>query len=237
MRTPAGTEQGLEQPTHRVAVDQRMDRPAASRLAWTCAAIALALVVAGIALALSAQAGFGLQEALSLAYVLAAGATGGLVASRHPRNAIGWILCGLALWTGVGALARGSAEALIAAGEGLQPWGERAAWLTSWSHVPFIFVPPTFLLLLFPDGRLPSPRFRPVAWAAGAVIAFWIVTVAVDPGPLFNFESVTNPYGVDAPWLQLASDLVAPLMLLCVVASAWSVVGARVARPRSSASR
>ncbi len=195
-----------------------------TRLPWACFAAALTLVILGTALGIPADAGFGLRDAFLVAYVLVSGAVGGLVASRHPRNAIGWILSGLALWAGISALARGSAEYLLADGGGSQAWGERAAWLASWSFVPFLFVPATFLLLLFPDGSLPSRRFRPVAWAAGAVIAFWIFTVAVDPGPLPAFESVTNPYGVGGRTLQLASDLVAPVMLICVLASAASVV-------------
>jgi hypothetical protein len=201
-------------------------------IAWVCSAAGLALVLAGTALGLAAETRFGPQAAFSLAYVLISGTVGGLVASRHRRNAIGWILCGLTVWAGVYSLARGGAQYLLADGGASQVWGERAAWVASWSFVPLMFVPATFLLLLFPDGRLPSRRFRPVAWFAGGVIAFWIVTVAVDPGPLFNFESVLNPHGVDAPALQLASDLVAPIMLVCVLASAASVV-ARTRRANS----
>jgi hypothetical protein len=192
--------------------------------AWACAALGLALVAAGSALTAAGGTALGWEDVYSFVYVLVAGPVGALVASRHPRNPIGWILCGLTLWAGGDALARGSAEYLLAGDDGSQAWGEAAAWIGSWSFVPFIFVPATFLLLLFPDGRLPSPRFRPVAWAAGAVIAFWIVTTAVEPGPLPNFASVTNPFAVDSPALQLASDLAAPLMFVCILASVASVV-------------
>jgi hypothetical protein len=114
------------------------------------------------------------------------------------------------------------AEYLLA--EGYDTWGERAAWVSAWSFVPFVFVPVVFLPLLFPDGRLPSPRFRPVAWAALGVIAFWIVTTAVDPGPVPKFDDVDNPFGVDSNALQIASDVVAPLMFVCLLAAVTSVV-------------
>lgn len=191
--------------------------------AWASGAIALVLAVAGGALTLVADAPLGSDEVFSLAYVLIAGTVGALVASRQPRNPIGWILCGLTLWAGVDAAVRGVAEYLLA-DDRSHPWGERTAWMGSWSFVPFIFVPATFLLVLFPDGRLPSRRFWPIPWAAGAVICFWIFTTAVDPGPLPNFGSVANPYGVDSRALQLASDLAAPLMFGCIVASVGSVI-------------
>jgi hypothetical protein len=192
--------------------------------AWACAILGLVLVAAGSALTAAAGTPLGREDVFSFVYVLVAGPVGALVASRHPRNAVGWILCGLTVWAGGDALARGGAEYQHASGGDSRELGERAAWIGNWSFVPFIFVPATFLLLLFPDGRLPSRRFRAVSWAAGAVIAFWMVTTAVDPGPLLRFESVANPYGVDAPALQLASDLVAPFMFVSVLASVASVV-------------
>src|SRR5918999_4568837 len=133
-----------------------------------------------------------------------------------------WILVALTVWAGIDACVRGLAEYLLA--EGSETWGERAAWVSAWSFVPFVFVPAVFLPLLFPDGRLPSPRLRPVLWAAAGVIAFWIVTTAVDPGPLPKFDDVENPFGVDERALQIASDAAAPLMFACLFAAVASVV-------------
>jgi hypothetical protein len=200
--------------------------------AWACGAIALVLVAVGTALTVAADKPLASEDAYSLVYVVVAGTVGALVASRHPRNPIGWILCGLTVWAGVDALARGVAEYLLAGEVRSQAWGERAAWVGSWSFVPFIFGPATVRLLLFPDGRLPSRRFRPVAWAAALVIAFWIVATAIEPGRLENFDSVVNPFGIDAPALALASDLVAPLMFVCILASVGSVI-ARTRRATS----
>ena len=186
------------------------------------AAAALVLVVAGAVAELAGGTGLEADDASSFAYVAIAGPVGALVATRHRRNPIGWILAGLTVWAGLDAFIRGLAEYLLA--EGSQYWGERAAWVSAWSFVPLFFVPIVFLPLLFPDGRLPSPRFRPVAWAAVTVIAFWIVTTAVDPGPLPKFDPVENPFGADARWLQIASDAAAPLMFACLFAAVASAV-------------
>jgi hypothetical protein len=190
--------------------------------AWLGAAVALLLALVGAVLELAGGAGLEADEAFSFAYVLIAGPVGALVASRHRRNPIGWILVGLTVWAGVDAFVRGLAEYLLA--EGYEVWGERAAWVSAWSFVPFFFVPAVFLPLLFPDGRLPSPRFRPVAWAAVMVIAFWILTTAVDPGPVPKFDDVENPFGIDSRALQVASDAVAPLMFACLFAAVASVI-------------
>ena len=201
-----------------------MSTRAATRLAWSLFAFSLALVVAGSVLGLSAGIAFSGRTGLWVAYTLVAGPVGGLVASRHPRNPIGWILCGLTVWAGISLLAAGYAEHALADGVAAGAFGEQAAWLANWSYVPFVLVPATFLLLLFPDGWLPSRRFRYIAWCAGLLMAFWIVTTAVNPGKLADFPSAMNPYAVDAPALQKASDAVVPLVLVCVLASAASAI-------------
>ncbi len=83
----------------------------------------------------------------------------------------------------------------------------------------------TFLLLLFPDGRLPSSRWRPVAWLCGAVIASNIVGTTLAPGPLSDLRSVSNPFGLEGHrWLASANDAVGLLLPLCMLASASSLI-------------
>ena len=57
-------------------------------------------------------------------------------------------------------------------------------WLTTWSWNPGILLLFTFLLLLFPDGQLPSGRWRPLAWLAGMAIVLGTVPVAITGWPL-----------------------------------------------------
>ncbi len=75
--------------------------------------------------------------------------------------------------------------------------GEAAAAFSNTSWVPFVLVPATFLLLLFPDGRLLSRRWRPLAWCAGVGIAGFFATAVIEPGPLESYPGLENPYGVD----------------------------------------
>ena len=56
-----------------------------------------------------------------------------------------------------------------------------AAWVASWAWYPTISLVLVFIPLLFPDGRPPSPRWRPMAWLAGATTAAFTVLAAVQP--------------------------------------------------------
>lgn len=104
---------------------------------------------------------------------------GGLVASRRPRNPIGWIFVTIGSITALGALANaitryGSSVTLI------DVW---AAWFNNWLWVPGIVLPNTFVFLIFPDGRLPSPRFRFIAWSSALGLALSILYFILQPGP------------------------------------------------------
>jgi hypothetical protein len=90
-----------------------------------------------------------IQDLLLLLY----GTLGALIASRRPRNPIGWIFCAMAVALGLLSVAYGYADYALYAREGRVPGGELAAWLANWLPIAPVFVAPCFLFLLFPDGR------------------------------------------------------------------------------------
>jgi hypothetical protein len=82
-----------------------------------------------------------------------------------------------------------------------------------------------YLILLFPDGRLPSSRWRPLAYFSGAVLIMVSLAIALAPGPLADLGGVRNPFGLEgAPWIADASNVIAVLMPLCALASALGLV-------------
>src|SRR5215211_67404 len=210
-----------------------MSARATAWLAWLLVALSVVLLVGGIALARttsidpelpSGSAGDADSVVLILATVLTFSVVGAIVASRHPRNAIGWIFCTMGLVVGLGTLAHGYAEFWLASGSGSRSLGDTAAWFASWWWTLLVVVPTTFLLLLFPDGRLPSPRWRPVAWCAGLGISSFVVGYALVAGPLEDFPQVVNPYGVDRPVVRVVG--VAGILVVAgsMVASAVSLI-------------
>jgi hypothetical protein len=180
-------------------------------------AVVNAILDHGDAIDLVANAGFTLL-------VIGSATTGAIVASRVPGNAVGWIL--LALGAGLAfTLACGAyAEASGTTAAGPFPGDQWMAWLGSWLGVPAIFGPTAFLLLLFPDGRPVSPRWRPVSWLAGLGVALAALSSAVNPEPIgeANFANPVAPRG-EAGELALdfarVIDLLAlPLLLLAAAA-------------------
>ena len=77
------------------------------------------------------------------------------------------------------------------------PGGAAAAWLSTLTQT-LLVSSMFFLVLLFPTGRLLSPRWRVVAWTGGLAIAAWVVSRTLRPGPLEDFPAANNPFGVDA---------------------------------------
>ncbi|MBA3390041.1 MAG: hypothetical protein H0U02_11895 [Rubrobacter sp.] len=148
---------------------------------------------------------------------------GALIASRRPGNPIGWLLLadGL-LWMSSDFLDYYAIYGM--AQPGSVPFPVGIAWLNNWLWVPAVGILGTYPFLLFPDGRLPSSRWRPLAWISGAVIALVSVGVAFSPGPLQGFGGVQNPFALLQPWMMLAFWAVLPLLPLCMFASAVSLM-------------
>lgn len=136
------------------------------------------------------------------------GATvGAAIACRRPDNLIGWAVCVCALVLSVSGFSEEYSVYALLTAPGFLPAGEKVAWLGSWSWEAGAGAGLSFVLLLFPDGRLPSRRWRPVAWILGVNVAANAVLEAVAPGPLqHEFAFVVNPWGVDA-----AASVLGPL--------------------------
>jgi hypothetical protein len=207
---------------------------AASLLAWSLAGLCVAMFVAvGVLDLLAGSARFPdnstiigvIGEAVSFVLFLAFPIVGALIASRRPRNLIGWIcLADGLLWMIIsltdsyfvyGVARPGSVPFPVAIGT----IGDQWLW------VPTIGLLGIYLLLLFPDGRLPSRRWRPLALLSAVVIVLSSAAEGLAPGPLENQGGVLNPFGVEAfPWLVGASYVLLPLLPLCIFASAISMV-------------
>jgi hypothetical protein len=150
---------------------------------------------------------------------------GALIASRHGRNLIGWIFCFVAVSLGILSSASGYADYALYARDDSLPGAVLAAWVTSWLFIPAVYVSMCYLFFLFPDGRLASPRWRPVIWAATVVAAVATLAPALEPGRLFAFPTVENPFGLAEPFGRIAivandiTDLAAMPVFLVSLAS------------------
>jgi hypothetical protein len=160
---------------------------------------------------------------LILAPFLAFTIVGALIASRHPENPIGWIclVAGL-FWTLIVLVDQYIAYALATTGVVPLP---AAVALNQWLWVPPIGLLSIYLILYFPDGKLPSRRWRPLAWFSGAVMVLVSLSIALTPGPLPDLGGVRNPFGLEGhPWIADASIVIPVLLPLCALASALSLV-------------
>jgi hypothetical protein len=160
---------------------------------------------------------------LILAPFLAFTIVGALIAARRPDNPIGWIclVAGL-FWTLIALVDQYIAYGLATTGVVLLP---TAVALNQWVWVPPVGLLSIYLILFFPDGKLPSSRWRPLAWFSGAVMVLVSMDIALVPGPLPGLGGVRNPFGLEGfPWIAGASNVIPALIPLCALASALSLV-------------
>ena len=202
-------------------------------LAWSLAALSVAMFLISVVLRLLARSapvpvswGADLTIAGLLVFVpfLAFPVVGALISFRRPRNPVGWIcLADGLLWTFIGMSDNYGVYGV--AKPGSVPLPVVVAGINNWLWVPAVGLLGTYLLLLFPDGRLPSRRWRPLAWLSGAVLVLASVGVMLSPGPLEHLGRVRNPFGLEGQhWMTSAGYVVLPLLPLCMLASALSLV-------------
>ena len=203
-------------------------RVAPARLGLTTSrTIAIALLVVAVGSSVAVLVLLALSTAVPLPDVhgfrgataifgLTEGALGLAIAFRQPRNAVGWIFLVSGACAGSYELALMYSAYVYLVHPGL-PGGEWAAWLSSWLWLPTTGLLPTFSFLLFPDGRLPSPRWRPVAWYAGIALAIFSGTVALLPGPLPGLPAVRNPLSPFSGQVTIGEVLL-PLFTMLFVA-------------------
>ena len=148
---------------------------------------------------------------------------GMIVATRRPENRIGWVLGAVGLVV-VSFDAEQYARYAILTEPGSLPFGPFAIWVAHWMWLVGISPVPTFLLLFFPNGHLPSPRWRWVAWSTAIAVATAVVAIAIQPGDLGR--GVQNPFGVEAldPLYPALVDNLLLLLFIPVLLCAYSLL-------------
>jgi hypothetical protein len=200
-----------------------MSQRTARRLTWGLVGLALTLLVASSVIYAAGGSGVSISVFLWAIALVFAG-VGSLIATRQPGNAIGWIFLSVGVSAGLAEVAHAYADYWVGGSGGSEALAKTAAWYGSLSWIPFILVPATFLLLLFPDGRLLSPRWRPIAWCAALGIAGGFVTQGLTPGPLEDYPQLMNPYGVSSSVLDPLTGLSFLVLIVGIGGSAASLI-------------
>src|SRR5205085_2469860 len=153
-----------------------------------------------------------------------------ILALRRPENALSWLMLAMGVLLAIPTEAYG----VFAYSRG---WSG-ADWAiasTQWTWVPEIGLAGTFVLMLFPDGHLPSPRWRWVAWTVGIGMVVSSVAVLLGPGSLADngYPQLRNPFGIEAlkPFVGVAAIFITTIPLGIIAAAVSLVVRYRRGDP------
>jgi signal transduction histidine kinase len=175
-----------------------MKQRTAARLAWTIWGLAVVLALGAEFLSvMDRSVARAVENGIFVGIFIAMGAVGALVIGRQPSNAVGWILLTLAGMAGVAFFAGEYANHGTFVDPGSLPGMPWAWWLADFMWVGLLSLPTTFLLLLFPDGRVPSPRWRPFLWVVTTFVVTATLMFALDP-MTYAGTRYENPVGVEA---------------------------------------
>ena len=150
---------------------------------------------------------------------------GALIASKRPKNPIGWICLAVGIIWMIMLISTAYGVYGLVVRPGSVPFPAAIGSLGEWIWAPTIGLLGIYLILLFPDGRLPSRRWRPLAWLSGVAIVLVSAGSALSPGPMDGLPGIRNPFGLEKyPWVADASLSLTLLLPLCILASAVSLV-------------
>jgi hypothetical protein len=205
---------------------------ASARLAWALCAVGVTLAVLGLVYAswnYDSLDAFLHGTVRSATVAISIPVVGALIATHRPRNPIGWIFCAVGLTQGLLTFSYEYGLYALQTAPGAVPGGPLAFWAATWVWVPGVGLLFTFVPLLFPDGRLPSRRWRPVAWLSAVVVALNCGLYAALLWPLRGPALVE--YDAGEP-LQAEVEIVLGAALLLMVLCGLACVSALFVRFR-----
>jgi hypothetical protein len=177
-----------------------MNYRTATWLAWSLWTLSVALTTLSLVLLVLIRSHPGIHVFdwwLGNSLVVIDVTVGAIVASRRPENPVGWLLCLSGVVTSTSTFTSQYAIYALLAQPNSLPAGEAMAWIASWM-LPIMNGVQVFYLLLFPTGRLPSRRWRWLAWLIVAYVLVGGVTAAVSPGAyLGSLGPIRNPLGIE----------------------------------------
>jgi len=201
-----------------------MSYRAAPWLAWSLWALSVALTTSSLVLLVLIRSHPGIHVFdfwLGNSLVVIDATVGAIVASRRPENPVGWLLCLSGFATSTSTFASQYAIYALLAQPNSLPAGEAMAWIAAWM-LPIMNGVQVFYLLLFPTGRLPSRRWRWLAWLTVAYILVGVTTAAFSWGAhLGSLGPIRNPLGIEGltPIYKAVLYTMSPALLIAAVFS------------------
>ena len=168
------------------------------------------------------------EGSVSVLALVAFPLSGTVILRKQPRNVVGWLLAGIGAVWAMGAYGDTYAYYGLVIAPGSLPGADVGALISNGIWAPAIGLTGTFLFLLFPDGRLPSRRWRPFAWLCGAVIVVLTTSLYLSSGPLAvgPGKGLENPLAVERleRTIDAAFNALIPLFAVCIAGSAVALV-------------
>jgi hypothetical protein len=148
---------------------------------------------------------------------------GAIVASRRPENPVGWLVCLYSLAIGTSYFSSEYAIYALLAQPHSLPAGEVLVWISSWMLSVTVGLQ-VFSLLLFPTGRLPSWRWRWLAWLTVTVTLIGMISSAFSTGPLDGLGPIRNPLGMEgfSDVYEVVRAIMFPLLFIAVASSLFA---------------
>jgi hypothetical protein len=208
-------------------------RSTATRVGWSSWTVSLLLGLASVALLVMTRAtpiprgavprAIGAVWGLVLLFILST--MGALIVARRPANLIGWSFVAAGFGLAIQGFAIQYAIYALLTDPGTLPGAAWLAWISTWLTIPAIYSALAALLLVFPTGRLLSPRWRQVAW----MVVGWIVGVAVgnftySPDAYLDVEAPVRLGGAAGQIMNTIGSVAWLLAILAIPAAAASLV-------------
>jgi hypothetical protein len=133
--------------------------------------------------------------ALQAVWAMSFPLVGAVIATHRPGNPLGWMFLFIGLSEGLIIFGYEYATYVFRTAPGAAPGGELAAWVSQSAWAPALGLALCYVPLLFPDGRLPSPRWRPVAWLSAIPITVITVLTAMVVWP-WRGPALLDPNGI-----------------------------------------